>query len=167
MGRRKNRSTRLDIDEYDDDSTAVKKEEKGFENLPSDIALEVLSRVDPQTLVSLGRVSLGLCNFIGQPEFEPHHSRNCKAIAGKTITGLFLQERYSRQERHPARFDDFQLRWYFGHPRFARIVQQAGGIQDPSLEFLKQHQSGKSKTKSSKNFYIYAYFEICSISVLL
>ncbi|KAL3526867.1 hypothetical protein ACH5RR_011523 [Cinchona calisaya] len=147
MGRRKNKNRSVpqielvegrkngkdDDDDDDDDSTAEKQEEKIIEILVegSDILLEVFSRLNPQTLFKFKSVSKGFCNFIGQAEFAAHHYRNCKAIAGRTLTGLFFQG------KEQSNLHDEELR-LLDKVDFLPVESEAGGIPDPSLEFLKQ-----------------------------
>lgn len=115
----------------DVDDPSAEKEDKMFEKLSksTELLLEVLSRLAPQTLFRFMGVSKGWCNLIRQADFAARHHRNCTAIAGRAITGLFFQ---NNEESGKAWY------WRSNGTHFITVEAEAGRVPDPSLEFLKQ-----------------------------
>lgn len=132
-GRKKGKEVAVTFVLENDDSTSGDGEAKMFEKLlgNTDILSEIFSRLPPQTLFRLSCVSKSLYNFIGRSEFAALHSRNCKLVAGRTITGLFIQEIFCCYTSGS---------WYSGGEiQFNNTSEwEAGELPDPSLGFLKQ-----------------------------
>lgn len=73
-------------------------------------------------------------NLIKERNFGANHSRNnCKSIAGKGITGVFLQGYQV--------FEDIKYyRTKYGIS-YLPVESEAGGVADPYFEFLKQQDT--------------------------
>lgn len=136
-GRKKGKEVAVTFVLENDDSTSGDGEAKMFEKLlgNTDILSEIFSRLPPQTLFRFSCISKSLCKFIGREEFAALHSRNCKLVAGRTITGIFIQEIFYYYTSGS---------WYTdgGKIQFNNTIEwEAGGLPDPSLGFLKQKSS--------------------------